>query len=115
MRMFLRLAFRKPHCFHGWRKLWSSPAAVPSPIRAQDVTSTVNFCQSVPGMGDTAGISGRVECPASQGVKLEAFGFQQHAGDIVVLGSIADEEIEFRHQALEHFGWFESFSRLNRS
>jgi hypothetical protein len=32
---------------------------------------------------------------------LETLGFKQHAGDIVVLGRIADEEIEFRHEALE--------------
>jgi hypothetical protein len=46
---------------------------------------------------------------------LQGRSFQQHAGDIVVLGSIADEEIEFGHEALEQFGWLESFSRFNRA
>ncbi len=31
---------------------------------------------------------------------------QQHAGHVVVLGCVADEEIEFGHQALEHVGRF---------
>ena len=29
--------------------------------------------------------------------------FQQHAGDVVVLWRVADEEIEFGHKALKHF------------
>jgi hypothetical protein len=46
---------------------------------------------------------------------LEALGFQQHAGHVVVLGSVADEEIEFGHETLEHFAGLEGLSRFNRS
>jgi hypothetical protein len=45
---------------------------------------------------------------------LEAFGFQQHAGDVVVLRSVADEQIDFGHQALEHFRGFDRFAGFNR-
>jgi len=38
------------------------------------------------------------------GRPLEALGFQQHAGDVIMLRSVADEEIDLRHEALEHFG-----------
>jgi hypothetical protein len=46
---------------------------------------------------------------------LKAFGFQQHAGDVVVLRSVADEEIYFGHEALEHFGGLDRLPGFNRS
>jgi hypothetical protein len=45
---------------------------------------------------------------------LKAFGFQQHAGDVVVLRSVADEQIDFGHQALEHFRGLDRFAGFDR-
>ncbi len=35
---------------------------------------------------------------------LEAFRLQQHAGDVVVLGGVADEKVEGGHQLFEQSG-----------
>ena len=40
---------------------------------------------------------------------------QQQAGDVVVLGSVADEQIDFRHKALEHLCGRARTSGINRS
>ncbi len=45
---------------------------------------------------------------------LEALGFQQQAGDVVVLGSVADEEVDFGHEALEHLGGLDRFAGFDR-
>jgi hypothetical protein len=46
---------------------------------------------------------------------LETFGFQQQAGDIVVLRRAADEEVDFGHEALEHFGGFDRLAGFDRA
>ena len=46
---------------------------------------------------------------------LQRNSLQQHARDIVMLGSVADEEIELGHEALEQFARLESFSRFDRA
>ena len=45
---------------------------------------------------------------------LEAFGFQQQAGDIIVLWSVADEQVDFGHEALQHLGRLDRFSGFDR-
>src|SRR5205807_9167646 len=40
---------------------------------------------------------------------------QQHAGDVVVLWRVSDEEIEFGHQTLEHLCGRARTSGINRS
>ena len=45
---------------------------------------------------------------------LEVLGFQQQAGDVVVLRRVADEEVDFGHEALEHFGRFDRLPSSDR-
>src|ERR1035441_4063939 len=44
----------------------------------------------------------------------DAFGFEEHAGDVVVLRGIPDEEVDFGHEALEHFLGLDRFASFNR-
>jgi len=45
---------------------------------------------------------------------LEALGFQQQAGDVVVLRRVADEQVDFGHEALEHLGGFDRLAGFDR-
>jgi len=54
-------------------------------------------------------------CEGKRPALQEAFGLQQHASDVVVLGGIANEKIEFGHEALEHFCGRDGLSRFNRA
>ena len=53
-------------------------------------------------------------CPRHM-VRLEIFGFQQQAGYVVVLGGGADDEIDFGHQAFEHFRGGTRFTDFDRA
>ncbi len=85
-----------------------------STLSVFSVTSTQR--QQLPGkINDLRGIHFAFEFASPAQWRLEILRFQHHAGDVVVLRSIADEEIDLGHQALEHFGGLDQFSGFDRA
>jgi hypothetical protein len=89
------------------RKIARPCAPQGRPTNNQSLTRSVNDLHQLSTTCEDAPVRGQF-VPGK--LLLEVLGFQQQAGDVVVLRRVADEQIDFGHEALEHFGGLDRFS-----